>query len=235
MIEVVPDPGRKKRTGFPEVIYGESKSAPQLALAFQGVLQHSPTVLATRVSPEKADTVIESLRNLKKVRLHYHSQSQCLYSGKITRTLPGTLAVVAAGTSDLRVAEEATLTARLMGAHVKVWPDLGVAGLNRLLVRLPALRRADVIIAVAGMEAALASVLGGLVACPVIGLPTSVGYGTGAKGYAAMLAMLNTCAPGVTVVNIDNGFGAGFAAARILSQIKKCSSKKSSGREASPA
>lgn len=208
---IVADPGRKRRTGFPEVVYGESKSARQLTLAVSAILDREGLVLATRVSPAKAAEVMRALPALR-----YHAGAECLHAGKPEARLPGSVAVVAAGTSDLRAAEEAALTVRLMGARVKLWADLGVAGVQRLFDKLPAIRRADVVIAVAGMEAALASVLGGLVACPVIGLPTSVGYGTGARGYAALLSMLNTCAPGVTVVNIDNGFGAGFAAGRLL-------------------
>jgi NCAIR mutase (PurE)-related protein len=210
------DHDRESRKGYPEVVYGEGKTLPQIDAIAGRILKRSGRILITRVGPE----VFAHLRARHK-GLRYHPEARAVYH-EGTAALPslqpaarGHVLVVCAGTSDIPVAEEAALTARLLGCRVKSLHDVGVAGLHRLLRRLPDLRRAAVIIAVAGMEGALPSVIAGLVDKPVIGVPTSVGYGASLKGLAALLALLNSCASGLTVVNIDNGFGAGYAASQI--------------------
>ncbi len=202
---------RGLRKNFPEVIYGESKTPEQVAriAAHLGAREHR--FLVTRVGPEHARAVRKKLK-----RVVYHPVARCLtYQKKPLPKRPGAIAVVAAGTSDMPVAEEAAVTADVMGNEVERLYDVGVAGLHRLLSRLEALQRAHVIIAVAGMEGALPSVVAGLVNRPVIAVPTSVGYGASFGGLAALFAMLNSCASGLSVVNINNGFGAGYAASQI--------------------
>jgi NCAIR mutase (PurE)-related protein len=212
------DHAREARKGFPEVVFGEGKTPEQIARIAGRILARSGRLLVTRASPEAWDRVRADYPHLR-----YHAEARAIWYAGAGSDRPrpafrrGHVLVLAAGTSDVPVAEEAALTARLMGCRVKTVYDVGVAGLHRLLAHLPALRRASVIIAVAGMEGALASVAAGLVRAPVIGLPTRIGYGTSLRGLAAFLAMVNSCAPGLTVVNIDNGFGAGYAAAQILS------------------
>ena len=202
---------RSLRQGAPEVIYGAGKTPEQItgiasAMQKAGV---SP-VLITRLSPEAAQIVSQSLT------LDYRRDAKLGILGSIPEPdAAGTVVVAAAGTSDYPVAEEAAVTAEVHGNRVIRLYDVGVAGLHRLLAHLDELMAARVVIAVAGMEGALASVVGGLVSCPVIAVPTSVGYGASFGGVAALLAMLNSCASGVSVVNIDNGFGAGFLASRI--------------------
>ncbi|MBE0584775.1 MAG: nickel pincer cofactor biosynthesis protein LarB [Desulfofustis sp.] len=207
------DHQRLLRTGIPEVIYGEAKTAEQIVTIARAILDKAGPLLITRVDQQKATLISEELPQLT-----YHQQARLL-TGPRTSTGPvdvrGTILVVCAGTSDIAIAEEARLTAEHLGNPVRSIYDAGVAGLHRLLVHHDLLREASVIIVVAGMEGALPSVVGGLVSCPVIGVPTSVGYGTGAGGFAALLGMLNSCAPGLAVVNIDNGFGAGCLAAAI--------------------
>lgn len=207
------DHHRPLRTGIPEVVYGENKNAKQLAEILARLVGRSPSVMATRVSEEKAAEVCGHLPSLV-----YHDEARML-------TLPlaglpdgkdrGLIALLAAGTSDIPVAEEAYITARCLGNKVEKLYDVGVAGIHRLLSRRDLLDAASVLIVVAGMEGALPSVVGGLVDRPVIAVPTSVGYGTGFGGIAALLGMLNSCAPGIAVVNIDNGFGAGCLASSI--------------------
>lgn len=206
------DIARADRTGFPEVIFGEGKTAEQITLIFQKLIEHSDRVLATRVSPDKAQQIIEAIPQAT-----YHAVARAItwFKRPILKINNGYIAVVCAGTSDLPVAEEAALTAECMGNHVERITDVGVAGIHRLFKRLDVIRKANVIVVAAGMEGALASVVGGLVSRPVIAVPTSIGYGASFQGIAAMLAMLNSCAAGVTVVNIDNGFGAGYAAGLI--------------------
>lgn len=206
---------RAVRQGMPEVIYGEGKTAEQIT----GILQAMEgrgigNIMVTRLSKEKADCIREN------VQLDYDEVSRIgIVNRKETEKI-GKIAIVAAGTSDLPVAEEAAVTAELYGNYVERVYDVGVAGIHRLLHRLPLLEDAKVIVAVAGMEGALVSVIGGLVSCPVIGVPTSVGYGANFGGAAALLSMLNSCASGVSVVNIDNGFGAGVLASKINKQSK---------------
>ncbi len=207
----VPDLDREDRIGFAEVIYCEGKSDDQLRTIAAALLTKHRNVLASRCSPAQ----YKVLRKLDE-RLQYHPDARMtfLHEDK-TDHGRGVIAVVSAGTTDIPVAEEAAITAEIMGNHVERYYDIGVAGIHRLLERRDAIAKAEVVIAVAGMEGALPSVLGGLVPCPVIAVPTSIGYGASLHGIAALLGMLCSCAPGLTVVNIDNGFGAGYAAARI--------------------
>ena len=204
---------RAVRQGIPEVIYGEGKTAEQIigiasAMKERGVAN----IMATRLSREKADRIMEA------IEMDYDPVSRIGVVNRSETEKAGKIVVVAAGTSDLPVAEEAAVTAELYGNRVERVYDVGVAGIHRLLHRLPVLEDANVIVAVAGMEGALVSVIGGLVSCPVIGVPTSVGYGANFGGLAALLSMLNSCASGVSVVNIDNGFGAGVLASKINKQ-----------------
>ncbi|MBR1845929.1 MAG: nickel pincer cofactor biosynthesis protein LarB, partial [Oscillospiraceae bacterium] len=201
------DTQRKARQGVAEVIYGASKTPEQIRGICQTMTERGEhNILVTRMSAQAAALVSESLP------LSYHELPKLgVVAPEPTEQL-GEIAVVSAGTSDLPVAEEAAITAETLGNRVSRIYDVGVAGLHRLLARLDELNRARVIVAVAGMEGALASVVGGLVSCPVIAVPTSVGYGANFGGLSALLAMLNSCAAGVSVVNIDNGFGAAVQA-----------------------
>lgn len=202
------DHHRAIRCGFPEVIFCQGKTPEQCAAIFDRCAKAGSNVLATRAVKE----VYVAIRaNYAQAQYHEASRLITLRQREPIPT-PGTIAVVCAGTSDLPVAEEARITAELMDQTTQAIYDVGVSGLHRLLAFAGDLQRASVIIVVAGMEGALPSVVGGLVDCPVIAVPTSIGYGASFGGLAALLAMLNTCASGVTVVNIDNGFGAGFAA-----------------------
>ncbi len=207
------DHHRTLRTGFPEVVFGENKSADQLIAILEKFKSHQALVMATRVDAAKAAQVRQALPELR-----YHPEARML-TGDLEAVAPdkgrGTIVVVTAGTSDIPVAEEAWLTARALGNPVERLYDVGVAGIHRLLGQRELLLAATVLIVVAGMEGALPSVVGGLVDKPIIAVPTSVGYGTGLGGIAALLGMLNSCAPGVAVVNIDNGFGAACVAAAI--------------------
>ena len=202
---------RELRQGCPEVIFGAGKTPQQVVAIADRLVTASGRVLVTRITPQHA----VAFRKRFPKAIH-HEDARLLVVGP---TLPeqqrGLVAVVCAGTSDVPVAEEAALTAEFLGSRVRRVYDVGVAGLHRLLARLPEIQEASVIVVVAGMEAALPSVLGGLVSRPLIGVPTSIGYGSHMGGVTALLGMLNSCASGLTVVNIDNGFGAGFAAHRI--------------------
>jgi NCAIR mutase (PurE)-related protein len=205
------DTHRALRKDFPEVIFGAGKTPEQIVKIAAKLVEHGQPVLATRVNADH----VRALKKKFKRAVH-HSLARCVTIEK--KPLPkraGFIAVVCAGTSDLPVAEEAALTAEIMGNRVERVHDVGVAGLHRMLARLELLQRANVLVVVAGMEGALPSVVAGLVAKPVIAVPTSIGYGASFGGIAALLAMLNSCASGVTVVNIDNGFGAGYAASQI--------------------
>jgi NCAIR mutase (PurE)-related protein len=204
------DHHRVLRQGFPEVILGEGKEPRTIAAIVRSLRQRQLSVLVTRLDPAK-------MARLRGTGLLYHPLARAAtWSPKAIRTRGrGTILVVCAGTSDIPVAEEAVITAAMMGNPVSRLYDVGVAGIHRLLGHRRQLDQASVVIVVAGMEGALPSVVGGLVAKPVIAVPTSVGYGASFHGLAALLGMLNSCAAGVTVVNIDNGFGAGFAAALI--------------------
>ena len=203
-----PDHHRALRQGVAEVIYGEGKTAAQIAGIAESLRRQGQSlVLITRLSQEKADLLRQTLP------LEYYPEARLGAVGEFP--VPdgiGTVVVATAGTSDIPVAEEAALTAQALGSRVTRLYDVGVAGLHRLLAHTDELMSASVIIAVAGMEGALASVIGGLANCPVIAVPTSVGYGASFGGLSALLSMLNSCASGVSVVNIDNGFGAGYLA-----------------------
>jgi NCAIR mutase (PurE)-related protein len=206
------DTHRALRNGQPEVVLATGKTADQIARIVATLRDAGGNVLVTRVNPEQAAALRDALPELvwePIARVAVLRQAPVVARGR------GTIAVVSAGTSDLPVAEEAAQVAELFGNKVERIYDVGVAGLHRLLASLDALRAANVVIAVAGMEGALASVVGGLVAAPVIAVPTSVGYGASFGGVAALLAMLNSCAANVTVVNIDNGFGAAYVASLI--------------------
>lgn len=206
------DHHRAIRLGFPEVIFGEGKTHEQIVGIFRSLRSRQDIILITRIDGEKARQVCLSVPELihnPLARTLIYSEGPALIHGL------GTVLIVCAGSSDLPVAEEAKVTAQVLGNHVETIYDVGVAGIHRLLSHVEKLRTAAVIIAVAGMEGALPSVIGGLVDRPVIAVPTSVGYGASFGGIAALLAMLNSCAPGVVVVNIDNGFGAAYAASII--------------------
>ena len=203
------DTHRSVRFGFPEVVYGEGKSAEQLLGIVGALVGRRQPVLVTRLSEEKAGALLSRWPAAR-----WHAQARIFHLPQ-GRPRAGRVAVACAGTSDLPVAEEAALTAEAMGATVARIYDVGVAGLHRLLKRRSEIQEAQVAVAVAGMEGALASVVGGLVGIPVVAVPTSVGYGANFRGLSALLTMLNSCAPNVAVVNIDNGFGAGFYAALV--------------------
>ena len=202
---------RSLRKNFPEVIYGEGKTPDQVAKIAGQILKREQRLLVTRIRKDQARAIRKKFKQAV-----YHELARCLtFERQPLAKRAGTIAVLAAGTSDLAVAEEAAITADIMGNRVERIYDVGVAGLHRLLNRLEAIQSAHVIIAVAGMEGALPSVVAGLVNKPIIAVPTSVGYGANLGGLAALLGMLNSCGTGLTVVNINNGFGAGYAASQI--------------------
>ncbi len=204
------DHHRSLRNGTGEVIYGAGKTAEQIvAIASRMVAAGGSNILVTRMDGEKAARVAQA------VPLFYDTQARLGVVNRVPRALVGSVVVASGGTSDLPVCEEAALTAETLGSRVTRLYDVGVAGLHRLLSHLDELQSARVVVAVAGREGALASVVGGLVDCPVIAVPTSVGYGASFGGVSALLSMLNACASGISVVNIDNGFGAGYLANRI--------------------
>ena len=206
------DHHRPLRTGWPEVVLAEGKTREQVAGIVAAMAGRGHPVLVTRAAPDVYETVASSVSTAC-----YHETARCIVVPQEGPSPPEEvgLLIVTGGTADLPVAEEAALTAELMGCHAGRLNDVGVAGLHRLLAHRERLQEARVIIVVAGMEAALASVVSGLVSAPVIAVPTSVGYGASFQGLAALLGMLNACAPGIGVVNIDNGFGAGYLAAQI--------------------
>lgn len=207
------DLDRARRRGFPEVVYCPGKTPTQVAAIMEKLRGAGQDALATRANAGQFEAVQKVLPDAV-----FHEAARLIAApvANKKRSKPIGLVVSAcAGTTDIPVAEEAALTAEFAGARVERIYDIGVAGIHRMLKHLPLLRKARVIVAAAGMEGALPSVIGGLVECPVIAVPTSIGYGAGLGGYAALLAMLNSCSPGVCVVNIDNGFGAGITAALI--------------------
>ena len=205
------DHHRPLRTGFPEVVFGKGKSPEQVAAIVQSLAGRGNPVLVTRADRAAFEAVIQVVPDAE-----FHEGANALVvAGKDEKEAVEGVMVMTAGTADLPVAEEAALTSTLMGCPPKRINDVGVAGLHRLLSSLDEVRSAGVIVVVAGMEAALASVVAGLVSVPVIAVPTSVGYGASFEGLSALLGMLNSCAPGVATVNIDNGFGAGYLAAQI--------------------
>ena len=207
---------RSLRAGFPEVVFCQGKRPEHVVDIFKELLSHGSAALGTRASHEHAEAMRRELPDV-----HYDASSRLLRSprAKVEGERPGPVLVVCAGTSDLPIADEAALTAEFLGCHVERLCDVGVAGIHRLLAAEETLRKARIIIAVAGMEGALPSAVAGLSGRPVIAVPTSVGYGASFSGIAALLGMLSSCASGVTVVNIDNGFGAGYAAALTLRSV----------------
>jgi NCAIR mutase (PurE)-related protein len=206
------DHHRELRQGFPEVIFCEGKTSRQIAEIAHRIVDHGSILLGTRATREQYKAVRKLVRSAR-----YNERARTITANErlVRQQGIGTILIVTAGTSDLPVAEEALETARLMGNKTDMLVDVGVAGIHRILAQSDKLRNASVIVVVAGMEGALASVVGGLVGVPVIAVPTSVGYGASFKGLSALLGMLNSCAAGVTVVNIDNGYGAGVAASLI--------------------
>lgn len=205
------DHHRALRHGMPEVVFAQGKTAEQVEQIAASILQASPNLLITRAGPATAERITARFPQLE-----YFPLSRALRAwGDRTILGKGRIAVVCAGTSDIPVAEEALLTAEVMGNEVEAVYDVGVAGIHRLMSARERLLEARVVVVCAGMEGALPSVVGGLVSCPVIAVPTSVGYGASFQGLAALLGMLNSCASNVTVVNIDNGFGAGYVASLI--------------------
>ena len=212
------DHHRQLRTGFPEVIWGSGKTPVQIAQIMKAMIDKSSVVMATRIEPEVYEQLQQEVDNLTyyplaRICAVTEAKSHIRHSGRIS--------ILTAGTADLPVAEEASVTAELCGFQVKRLWDVGVAGIHRLLSHKEIIYEADVLIVVAGMEGALPSVVAGMADCPVIGVPTSVGYGTSFAGVAPLLTMLNSCAAGIGVVNIDNGFGAAILAGQILRTAEK--------------
>jgi len=205
------DTHRTLRKGFPEVIFGAGKTPKQVLQIAARLKRDENQILITRVTDAHVRLLKKNLRGC----IHHEAARCVTFQSKPSPKRPGRIVVICAGTSDIPVAEEAAVTADIMGNQVERIFDAGVAGLHRLLKHLPAIQKAHVVIAVAGMEGALPSVVAGLVGRPVIAVPTSIGYGAHFGGLAPLLAMLNSCGSGVTVVNIDNGFGAGYAASQI--------------------
>jgi hypothetical protein len=201
---------RELRNGLPEAVYAEGKQTGDLRAIVDRMMVGHARVLVTRLRPDAA----EAIRTDHPDAI-YHERARILTCGQPHDARPGSIAVLAAGTSDLGVAEEAAVCATWFGHEVERCYDVGIAGLHRLLGNLPAIRKADVVVAVAGMDGALPTVVAGLVPVPVVAVPTSVGYGASFGGIAALLTMLNACAPGIGVVNIDNGYGAAVLASRI--------------------
>ena len=211
------DAHRKHRQGANEVIYGEGKTSDQIVKIAETLISYNNGgVLITRISKEKADLVGKNFESQKDLEWKYFDNCRIGILGNSHPVdVQGNIVVVTGGTSDIPVAEEAAVTAEFLGNKVVRIYDVGVSGLHRLLAHMDEIMGSSVIIAIAGMEGALASVVGGLADCPVIAVPTSVGYGASFEGLSALLSMLNSCASGVTVVNIDNGFGAGYSASMI--------------------
>lgn len=201
------DHHRRIRNGYPEVIYGEGKTPAQVAEIFARLADHNPNVLCTRASAASAEAVLERVP-----AACYHELSRLVELRRDPAEPVGSVALAVAGTSDLPVAEEAAIALEVFGSRVERLYDVGVAGIHRLFAHLDVLRRASCVVAVAGMEGALPSVVAGLVNAPVIAVPTSVGYGAAFGGVTTLLAMLTSCASGISVVNIDNGFGAAYQA-----------------------
>jgi NCAIR mutase (PurE)-related protein len=217
------DHSRARRNGFPEVIFCEGKTPDQVARIATSILDRGANLLATRADLAHFQAIQEVVPDAD-----YAPRGRVITAVRQPQDLRGIVAVVSAGTADQPVAEEAAITAEALGTHVERYSDVGVAGLHRLLACIEKIRRADVIIAVAGMEGALVSVLGGLVDKPVLAVPSGVGYGANFGGVTTLLAMINSCASGVAVLNIGNGFGAGYLAATICRQIYRQPAREAS-------
>jgi len=212
------DHHRSLRTGFPEVIWGPGKTPEQIVQIIKTLRQHNPVVMATRIESEVYSQLHAQIPDLQ----YYQMARICAITpATLEPQHPGTIGLLSAGTADLAIAEEAAITAELSGFRVKRLWDVGVAGIHRLLNNRQVIDDADVLIVVAGMEGALPSVVAGLANCPVIAVPTSIGYGANFNGLAPLLTMLNSCAAGIGVVNIDNGFGAAVLAGQILRTANK--------------
>jgi NCAIR mutase (PurE)-related protein len=226
------DHHRGIRCGFPEVIFCPGKTVEQTRMIFGKLAVHGGNVLATRADQAKFDAIARDFPQARYDELARTITLRQTATRRARKVKPhGHIAIVAAGTSDLSVAEEARVTAEIMDQRVTTHYDVGVAGIHRLLAQSPVLQQANVLVVVAGMEGALASVVGGLVAVPVIAVPTSVGYGASFGGLAALLTMLNSCASGVSVVNIDNGFAGGYIAALINRQTANLTQRRREHRE----
>ncbi len=224
------DVQRAERTGIPEAVYAEGKTASQIASLLRTLAEKTGYGLATRVGAESAQLIID--QTPKEFKTSYNQTGRTILvtrSDYEPKSTGGKIAVLAAGTSDVPAAEEARVTAEVMGCEVLTYYDVGVAGIHRLVQPLEEILKREVaaVVVVAGMEGALPSVVRGLVPVPVIGVPTSIGYGYGGKGEAALMSMLQSCAPGLTVVNIDNGFGAGATAALIANRVVQAVSNSS--------
>ncbi len=201
---------RQKRRGCSEAVFCECKTNEQLIKIFKTFHEHGQNVIGTRVTPEQAKALLEEFSDIK-----YNSAARVVTFVQSDISKTGEIAICTGGTGDIPVAEEAAAVAEFYGSNVKKYYDIGVAGIHRLFDKIDEIRKANVIIAVAGMEGTLGGILAGLVDKPVIAVPTSVGYGASFKGISSLLTMLNSCAEGLTVVNIDNGFNAGYSAAQI--------------------
>lgn len=222
-VEIRTDSQRERRKGAPEVIFGETKDIAQIVTMARDILKETGRAIISRVQPEAVAALREAFKT-SNVRVRENARAVVIYQPDyVRRSTGGHVGVISAGTSDIPVAEEAALIAEEMGCEVTCIYDVGVAGLHRLFEPLRDLlsKEVDAIIVAAGMDGALPSVVAGLVPVPVIGLPTSIGYGMGGKGIAALLSMLQTCAPGLSVVNIDNGVGAGITAAMIANGVAR--------------
>ncbi|MEN6407421.1 MAG: nickel pincer cofactor biosynthesis protein LarB [Thermoguttaceae bacterium] len=220
------DLDRGRRCGFPEVVFAEGKTVETMTKIFETLMRHRSDVLATRMSPEQAAELSAKFPNGRYNASGRTFSIRCEGQEETESVERGRVVIISAGTSDLPVAEEARETALWTGAEVELIQDVGVAGPHRLRAHLPRLRTADAIVVVAGMEGALPSVVGGHVACPVIAVPTSVGYGASFGGVAALLGMLNSCASNVTVVNIDAGFKGGYVAGLIAKNVAAARKKQ---------
>jgi NCAIR mutase (PurE)-related protein len=223
IVEIRTDSQREQRKGVPEVIFGETKDIGQIITMTRNILEETGRAIISRVQPEAVAALREAFKT-SSLRVSENARAVVIYEpGYVPRSTGGHVGVISAGTSDIPVAEEAELIAEEMGCEVTCIYDVGVAGLHRLFEPLRDLlsKEVDAIIVAAGMDGALPSVVAGLVPVPVIGLPTSIGYGMGGKGIAALLSMLQTCAPGLSVVNIDNGVGAGITAAMIANGVAR--------------
>ncbi|HYX49322.1 MAG TPA: nickel pincer cofactor biosynthesis protein LarB [Ktedonobacteraceae bacterium] len=228
VVEIRPDPYREQRKGVPEVIFGETKVVDQIVSMTRTLLNETGRSIISRV-PAEAIEVLRDVFNTYQVRVYEAARAVVISKPDyVIRRTGGHVGVISAGTSDVPVAQEAALIAEEMGCEVTCIYDVGVAGLHRLLEPLRDLlsKEVDVIIVAAGMDGALPSVVAGLAPVPVIGLPTSIGYGMGGKGVAALLSMLQTCAPGLSVVNIDNGVGAGITAAMIANRVARARNQR---------
>ncbi|MDA3854545.1 MAG: nickel pincer cofactor biosynthesis protein LarB [Bacteroidales bacterium] len=209
---------RELRNGYPEVVYGEGKTSQQLLDIVGKMQEHKVNLLATKINKEKGDLLMTHFPDAE-----YHEAAQCFTYrfNPAKKEYEAAILIVTAGTSDLAVAEEAKVTSEMLGHQAEIISDVGVAGIHRLFSQLDRIRKAKVIIVIAGMEGALASVMGGLVDVPLIAVPTSIGYGANFGGVSALLGMLTSCANGITVVNIDNGYGAAYAACKMLDTFTK--------------